>query len=294
MPYQRSIKESGGVEGTNFYNQGRGIVRFHPLEEDKGIVFRINGRRKGEAKVILGNSVHSSRLGVMSYLSVHDRETGTEVNMVEHILPPPYVLGIDNLMIEMSTSNCPIMDGCSLEYFMALKEGICEQPAKKRYWRYAKDAENPIRHPDGGPDLLVAGPSDGFVIKYRAYYPHRAVGEQTCEFRVDEDDFCRIAGARPPFFRDTAWKKFLFSVGNGLGIVSVNERNYNIIHSLNSENGAKPNEFAMHKMLDASGTLALTGRWFKGTEFRFNMTGHEFDLYALKKMFEEGCFEDCE
>jgi UDP-3-O-acyl-N-acetylglucosamine deacetylase len=52
------------------------------------------------------------------------------------------------------------------------------------------------------------------------------------------------------------------------------------------------NEFVRHKVQDVLGTLALTGRHFKDTEFRFEMTGHKFDIYALKELFNKGCFFD--
>ena len=49
-------------------------------------------------------------------------------------------------------------------------------------------------------------------------------------------------------------------------------------------------EFVRHKMLDVLGTLALAGNQFEDTEFKFEMTGHKFDLHALKKLFASGCF----
>ena len=51
-------------------------------------------------------------------------------------------------------------------------------------------------------------------------------------------------------------------------------------------------EFVRHKMLDAIGTLALTGMRFNQTSFRFNMTGHSFDIPALKDLIARGIFTE--
>ncbi|MBI2650426.1 UDP-3-O-acyl-N-acetylglucosamine deacetylase [Candidatus Woesearchaeota archaeon] len=51
-------------------------------------------------------------------------------------------------------------------------------------------------------------------------------------------------------------------------------------------------EFVRHKVLDVIGTLALFGRQFKNSHFIFHMTGHEFDLDALKHLDRRRYFID--
>jgi len=143
---------------------------------------------------------------------------------------------------------------------------------------------------------------DGFVINYFVYYPHKVVGEQNYRFQFDEDIYAEsVANARSPGFIKNGLFKKAFLLLERIGLHGINERNYLLITSENAERYANPDEFGVryegeefvrHKVLDVMGTLALTGRQFRDTEFKFEMTGHRFDLYALKRLFKEDCFVD--
>ncbi len=293
MTNQISISESVVVEGINVYNGRRNTATFHYAEENSGLIFLVNGSRIPVKLDFAENRRKAIGLD----------NSETKVHLVEHVLSAVYALGIDNLEIELSDEVCPTTDNCAREYFDALKDLRIEQTSPKRLWKYAKDEGSHIRNDQKRkPDCLRVSSVDGFVIDYFAYYPHKVVGEQTYRFQFDEKTYSEnIADARSPVFIRNGLFKKTFLLLERMGLHGLNEKRYLLITSQNMDKYANPEEFGVrykgdefvrHKVLDVLGTLALTGRQFSNTEFRFEMTGHKFDLYALKRLFSEGCFVD--
>lgn len=290
MEMQTTISGSVTVGGLNVYGGEDVTATFHPAKEDSGLVFLVKDQ---EVPAKLEYAEYKGR-GISLY------HKGVRVLLVEHMLSAVYALGIDNLKIELSGNVCPTTDNCAKEYFGALKGLRTTQEEPKKFLRYAKDSETQILA-DGKPDSLTIRPSKGFVIDYHAYYPHKVVGKQDYMLRFDEETYAKdIADARPPGFLGGSLSKSIFLCLGRLGLHGVNERNYLLITSEGAESYANPErfgvrhdgkEFVRHKVLDVLGTLALLGP-FRDTEFRFNMTGHKFDLYALKRALDKNCFEE--
>lgn len=293
MQNQISIKESVRVDGINVYNGNRNFVVFYPAREDSGLIFRF----KNKNIIPSLNNAHYLRKAI----GIDDGVI--KIHLVEHVLSAIYALGIDNLLIELSDNVCPTTDNCAKEYFSALEEIRTIQSNKKRFWAYKKDLETIVRSNEKrGPDYIKIKPSKELIINYLAYYPHKAVGEQRYTFKVNEESYKEnIMEARSPTFILNGAFKRLFLLLGGFGLHGINEKNSLLITSKNVEEYAnsKPfgakyerQEFVRHKILDVLGTLALTGKQFKKTEFEFNMTGHKFDLYALKILFDMNCFTE--
>lgn len=293
MANQISIKEPVEVGGVNVYNGRRNNAIFHPAQENSGLVFITKGAR---VPAELDFASHRRKAIVLENCQ-------EKIYLVEHLLSAVYALGIDNLVIELSDGTCPTTDNCAKEYFEALKDLRSAQSSPKRFWRYVGNNETRIRSDvKRKPDCLTVSSVDGFVVDYFAYYPHKVVGEQRYRLEFSEENYAReIANSRSPAFIKNDLLNKIFLLLGRIGLHGLNERNYLLITSQNSERYANPQEFGArhggeefvrHKLLDAIGTLALTGRHFADTEFKFNMTGHSFDLYALKKLFGEGRFED--
>ena len=187
----------------------------------------------------------------------------------------------------------------TLKGFKIMSTG--EQSSKKEFWVYKPNAETSVESPKRGKlDSLTVKPSKEFVVSYYAYYPHKVVGPQIYRFEVNEDTYKNdIMQARSPAFIPDGIFNIAFWYLIKHGLIGINERNYLLISSKEAEQYTNPDEFGVmykgqefvrHKVLDALGALALTGRHFKNAEFNFFMTGHEFDLYALKELMNKGVF----
>jgi UDP-3-O-[3-hydroxymyristoyl] N-acetylglucosamine deacetylase len=291
MGRQISISNPVTVEGVNVYNGNKNRATFHPAEENSGLVFLTEGVR---VPATLDFASHRKR-------AIGLNNGRGEIYLVEPLLSAVYALGIDNLDIELSDGVCPTTDNCATEYFNALREMRSEQALPKRFWKYVKSDETHIRSDEKRkPDCLKVDSADGLVIDYFAYYPHRVVGEQNFRFQFDEEVYANeVASARSPAFIKNGLLKKGFLLLGKMGFHGVNGRNFLLVTSEKAETYANPaqfgvryggQEFVRHKMLDVLGTLALAGNQFEDTEFKFEMTGHKFDLHALKKLFASGCF----
>lgn len=287
---QLSIRRPVKVTGLNVYNGRKNTVVFHPAREDSGLTFIVNNHR---IPVSLNAAENKKK-------SITLTNNGNRVYLVEHLLSAVYALGIDNLDIELSDKVCPTTDNCAREYFDALKGSRISQSHLKKFWAYNGTHPTTVRDPAlRREDLIKVSSSDAFIIDYFVFYPHKVVGAQYHSFNFDNDYYYTdISSARPPgFVKNSAICDWL----GKLRLHGVTEKNYLWITTKDATNYANSeefgvryegNEFVRHKILDVIGTLALTGRQFYNTKFNFVATGHKFDIYALKKLFNEGHFID--
>jgi UDP-3-O-[3-hydroxymyristoyl] N-acetylglucosamine deacetylase len=299
MKKQVTINTDVKVEGLNVYNGRKNAAIFHPAKENSGLVFLVN-------KVKVPAKLEFAEYGGKAIVLDNGKE---KVKLVEHLLSAVYALGIDNLEIELTDKISPTTTNCSFNYFDALKNIREEQVAQKKFWTYDANIKYKISAIDIFPknngrhdSLTVSRNEEEFVVDYEAFYPHKVVGSQKYRFKVDEQDYEKnIAMARPPGFLGDELCKNIFIMLGKLGLHGINYENYICITSKNAIKYANPEhlgvrfegkEFVRRKISDVMGTLALTGRQFANTEFKFYMTGHEFDLGSLKKMFRAGCFVD--
>ncbi len=298
---QRTIKESVRVEGVHVYPlSGESYAHFHPAEENKGINFYYKGER---IPANLERAFHpKKKINLEKFFRkcVALRGTKNNIYLTEHLLGAVYASGIDNLDIELSRNACPTIDNCGRDYYEALRELVCEQSAVKRFWKYSEKGDLSIRSPvNMRPDCLTVKEDKDFVVNCFAYYPHKMIKNQSYSLDMQLGDFEDIIDARPPgFIPNGLFKKAFLFLGKK-GIHGLNERNYLWVCSKKEENYSNPEQprrkercFVEHKVLDVLGELALTGHWFKETKFEFYMTGHQFDLFALRELFEGGSFEE--
>src|SRR5690606_13610907 len=84
------------------------------------------------------------------------------VSTLEHGLSALYALGIDNCLIEVDSSEFPILDGSAIEYVKAIKNaGILEQEKNKDYYIVRSKME--VSDPETGSKLTLL-PDDTFGI----------------------------------------------------------------------------------------------------------------------------------
>src|SRR4029077_12177289 len=87
---------------------------------------------------------------------------GARVSTVEHLMSALFGLGIDNIYIDVSAEEVPIMDGSAGTFvFLIQSAGIEEQAAAKRYVRILKRVEL-----EDGDKKVVLEPFDGFKVGF--------------------------------------------------------------------------------------------------------------------------------
>ena len=93
---------------------------------------------------------------------------GIKVSTVEHLLSALAGLGIDNVYIDVSAAEVPIMDGSAGPFvFLIQSAGVEEQNAAKRFIRIRRDVE--VRD---GDKWARFEPFDGFKVNFEIEFDH--------------------------------------------------------------------------------------------------------------------------
>ena len=136
MLKQRTLKNSIRATGVGLHTGRKVLMVLRPAPANSGIVFR---RTDLETLVDIpakAENVGETTLGTT--LSVE----GGKVSTIEHLLSALAGLGIDNIVIELSADEVPIMDGSAGPFvFLLQSAGIEEQNAAKRFVRIKKSVK---------------------------------------------------------------------------------------------------------------------------------------------------------
>ena len=203
-------------------------------------------------------------------------------------------LGIDNMIVELSSAELPIMDGSSGPFvFLLQSAGIAEQDAAKQFIRVLKEVE--VREGDKIARFL---PHDGYRLDFTIEFDHpmipakqsRAELEFSTAAYIKEISRARTFG----FMRDL---EYMRERNLGLGGSMDNAIVLDEFRVLNEDGLRYTDEFVRHKILDAIGDLYLAGRPILGAYEGFK-SGHALNnklvraLLAETSAWEEVTFED--
>lgn len=178
------------------------------------------------------------------------------VHTVEHLLAAVSGMGIDNLLIELTASEIPIMDGSAQPFVAAIVEaGVVQQLAARSICVVTRPFE--IRDGNG---WIAVVPGACLEIHNTVEYDHPAIGRQIFEYRDDGPGVfaAMLAGARTfGFLQDVEQLKASgYIQGGSLANAVVVGMN----GVMNAEGLRWPDEFVRHKTLDLLGDLVLLGR----------------------------------
>jgi len=302
MPPQLTIKEPVTLEGVNVFNGKSNKITFLPAGDDEGISFSARGHK---VKATLENAIGESRRRIHC-LSLCDpppkNKTGNVVvRKIEHPLSVCYALGIDNLSIELSDGVVPRFDYGVSGMVEALGPLRVEGNAKKRYWRmndWVAKLDTLCWNLERT-DYVQAFKSDHAIVHFEVRREHKAVGEQKLSVPLIEDDYRReVMHARTPSFMSLGSRLYFGCTGYWYGMTDKNTLLIGCKSAVNYLNRSSEHygkdEFVRHKIVDAIGAIALAGRQFNNVGFDFLLTGHAFNVHAMKKFFKDNLFCDAE
>jgi UDP-3-O-[3-hydroxymyristoyl] N-acetylglucosamine deacetylase len=133
MLRQRTIKTAIRATGVGLHSGRKVYMTLRPAVENSGITFR---------RVDLDVPVDipaDPRLVGETMLGTTLIKDGVKVATVEHLMSALAGLGIDNLNVDLSAPEVPIMDGSAGPYIFLLQSaGIEEQNAAKKFIRIRK------------------------------------------------------------------------------------------------------------------------------------------------------------
>jgi len=256
-------------------------LTLRPAQPDTGIVFRRVDLPQPVDIPISATAVTDTRLA--STISNGDAKVFT----VEHLMSACAGLGIDNLYIDITAEEVPILDGSASSFvFLLQSAGIVEQNAPKRFIRILKPVE--VREGEGAHVKWARlEPHHGYKLSFEIDFRHPAVDStgQSVVFDMDTDVYTRdIARARTfGFTRDVEMMRANgLALGGGLDNAIVMD-DYKV---LNSDGLRYDDEFVKHKILDAMGDLFLIGKPLLASYVAFR-SGHAMNNLLLRELLSQ-------
>ena len=273
MPKQRTIKTTIRATGVGLHNGEKVYMTLRPAAENSGITFRrVDLEQPVDVKV-------DPRLVGETMLGTTLIKDGVKVATVEHLMSALAGLGIDNINIDLSAAEVPIMDGSAGPFvFLLQSAGIEEQQAEKKFIRIKRK----VRVEDGD-KWAEFHPFNGFEV----YFNHPVFNkiEQDATIDFSSTSFLKeVSRARTfCFLRDVeALRERNLTLGGSMDNAIVLD-DYRI---LNEDGLRYANEFVIHKILDAIGDIYLLGHPVIG-EFRAYKSGHDLNNKLLRAMLDE-------
>ena len=292
MLAQRTLKSLTKAVGVGLHSGQRVELTLRPAAPDTGIVFRRVDLPHPVDIVISALAVTDTRLA--STIS----NGSVKVHTVEHLMSACAGLGIDNLYVDITAEEVPILDGSASSFvFLLQSAGIALQGAPKRFIRVLKSVDVSEGEGDSVKWARLS-PFEGYKLNFEIDFGHRAVDStgQSVSFDLGAGSYIRdIARARTfGFTKDVEMMRANgLALGGGMDNAIVMD-DYKV---LNNDGLRYNDEFVKHKILDAMGDLYLLGKPLLAAYSAFR-SGHAMNnkllraLLANKDAYEVVTFED--
>jgi len=253
-------------------------ITLRPAQPDTGIVFRRVDLAQPVDIPVSAMAVSDTRLA--STLS----NGGAKVHTVEHLMSACAGLGVDNLYVDITAEEVPILDGSAASFvFLLQSAGIELQNAPRRFIRVTKPVE--VREGQGAAEKWARlDPYHGYKLSFEIDFSHPAVDStgQRVEFDMSTNSYSRdIARARTfGFTKDVEMMRANgLALGGGLDNAIVMD-DYKV---LNAGGLRYDDEFVKHKILDAMGDLYVLGKPLLASYSAFR-SGHALNNKLLREL----------
>ena len=281
MLQQRTLKTLTRAVGVGLHSGQRVELTLRPAQPDTGIVFRRVDLPEPVDIAISAQAVTDTRMA--STISCGQ----AKIHTVEHLMSACAGLGLDNLYIDITAEEVPILDGSSASFvFLLQSAGIELQNAAKKWIRVKRPVE--LRQGEGtNAKWARLDPYHGFKLRFEIDFAHPAVDStgQCVEFDLGTGNYSRdIARARTfGFTKDVEMMRANgLALGGGLDNAIVMD-DYKV---LNADGLRYDDEFVKHKILDAMGDLYLIGKPLLAAYSAFR-SGHAMNNLLLRELLNQ-------
>ena len=299
---QRTIKKSSSCTGVGLHTGVESTITFKPAPENYGIQFKRTDIKGSPAiKADIDHVVDISRGTTIE-------QNGIRIHTVEHTLAAVSGLRIDNILIELTSKETPVMDGSAKDFVEALQSsGKVTQQANRKVLPIGRV----VTYSDSVKEIDIhVIPSDRFRVTFMVEYPLPQLGTQYEAIYNMEEDFAKeVAPARTFCFMsevEMLKEQGLIKGGSLENAVVIMDKEIDlkeidhlrvlfgieekIISGANGIlNGTSlrfQNEPVRHKTLDLIGDLALLGIPIKG-HVTAARSGHASNVEFVKMIRKE-------
>lgn len=282
MINQRTLKNVIRATGVGLHTGEKVYLTLRPAAVDTGVVFR-----RVDLDPVVELQAKPDRVGD-TRLSTALQQGEVSVSTVEHLMSALAGLGIDNVYVELTSPEVPIMDGSAAPFvFLIQSAGVIEQRAPKKFIRVIKS----VKIQDGD-KWAKFDPFEGFKVSFSIDFDHPIFVKSPQQATVDfsTTSFVKeVSRARTFGFMHEV--EALREAGLALGGSHDNAIVMDSYTILNDDGLRYEDEFVKHKILDAIGDLYLLGHPLIGA-FSAHKSGHALNNKLLRALvMQTDCWE---
>ena len=278
MLKQRTLKSLTRAVGVGVHSGQRVELTLRPAQPDTGIVFRRVDLPTPVDIPMSASAVSDTRMATTV------SNGGAKVATVEHLMSACSGLGIDNLYVDITAEEVPILDGSAASYvFLLQSAGIELQNAPRRFIRVTRSVE--VREGQGASERWARlDPFHGYKLSFEIDFDHPAVDStgQRVEFDMSVHSYSRdIARARTfGFTKDVEMMRVNgLGLGGGLDNAIVMD-DYKV---LNAGGLRYDDEFVKYKILDVMGDMYMLGKPLLASYSAFR-SGHALNNKLVREL----------
>ena len=277
--FQQTINETINFEGIGLHSGKISKVRLIPNFENQGIVFKRTDLDKDNIVEASFKNVSSAKL-----CTTLENFNGGKGSTVEHLLAALYIVGIDNVIIELDNEEIPIMDGSSKDFISILNNvGVKKLNKKRKFLKILKKVELE----DNGRKISIEPNNLNFEVEFQLNYLNSIIGKQKNLINFSSDNLEDVYSSRTfCLFQDIEEiKKIGLAKGGSLeNAVVVKEDKV-----VNEDGLRNEKEFVNHKILDLAGDFMLSGYRILG-KVNCYQGGHQLSNMFLRKLMNTQSF----
>ena len=273
MSHQRTLERPVRCEGIGLHTGEKVAMTLYPAPANRGVIFRRTDLPS--APTIEARPEHV----VDTQYATTIAKNGASVKTIEHLMSALAGMGVDNVQVDLTGPEVPILDGSAAPFVELLRQaGLRRQFAPKTFLK----VRQPITVEVGTRSLRIV-PSQRLKVIYTMCFDHPVLGEQTVAMEVGRDRYAReVAPSRTyGFVRD-------LDMLSRLGLAKGGSlENAVVIGEDGVLNGPLrfPDELVRHKILDLLGDLYLLGKPLVGTIIAHG-AGHQLHLQLVHRIQE--------
>ena len=273
---QKTINDIIKFQGVGLHNGINVNLTVKPASENFGIKFC----RTDVSKENLIDANYQNVVEPVLCTKIKNNE-GTTVSTVEHLMAAFFGEGIDNALVEIDSSEVPILDGSASEFVDAIRSvGLKEQKELRKFIKVLQKVE--VK--EGSKYISIEPLDNDLIVDFEIVYSNPLIRTRRKEFKLSDGDLTNIYNSRTFCLYEDI--DFIKSQGLAKGgslenaiVVKGNE-------ILNDDGLRNRHEFVYHKILDCLGDLMLSGYRIFG-HVKTSQGGHALTNKLLLKLFSE-------
>ena len=276
---RKTIKNVLEFEGIGLHKGEKIQIKLLPNKEETGIFFQRVDLPEGK------------NLIKVDYKNLFDLERGTNIKndhdarvyTIEHFMSALHVLGITDLIVEITGNELPILDG-STKIFLEEIEKIGLTSLENEIEPIIIDQVVSFTEEKTGKHVVIL-PYNGFKVSYTIDFNHTFLKSEYYEIDLNLENYKREISMARTFAFDYEieyLKNNNLALGGSLDNAIVIAKD----GVLNPEGLRYENEFVRHKILDLIGDIYILGRPIRGHIIAIK-AGHFINAQLSMKLAEK-------